>query len=67
VVAIATADGIEERELLRLVAGAERDSEHPLARAIVDAAGARHLEPPGVDSFEAIPGEGAVATVEGKS
>ncbi len=66
VVAIATADGVEESDLLRLVAAAERESEHPLAHAIVDAAGMRHLDPPGVDSFEAIPGEGAVATVEGK-
>ena len=66
VVAVATADDIDEPDLLRLVAAAERDSEHPLARAIVAAARARHLEPPAVDSFRAVPGEGAVATVEGK-
>jgi Cu2+-exporting ATPase len=46
VVAIATADGVEERELLRLVAAVERDSEHPLAQAIVGAAKARGLDPP---------------------
>jgi Cu2+-exporting ATPase len=66
VVAVATADGIDERDLVRLVAAAERDSEHPLARAIVDAARARHLDTPAVESFEAVPGEGAIATVEGK-
>jgi Cu2+-exporting ATPase len=66
VVAVATADGIDERDLLRLVAAAERDSEHPLARAIVDAARAMHLDTPAVESFQAIPGEGAIATVEGK-
>jgi Cu2+-exporting ATPase len=66
VVAVATADGIDERELLRLVAAAERDSEHPLAHAIVDAARARHLDTPTAERFEAVPGEGAIATVEGK-
>jgi len=66
VVAVATADEVDERDLLRLVAAAERDSEHPLAQAIVDAASARHLDTPAVESFEAVPGEGAIATVEGK-
>ncbi|MHA4875226.1 HAD family hydrolase, partial [Enterococcus faecium] len=53
VVEIATADGIEEDELLRLVAAAERDSEHPLAQAILAAAKARSLEPPAADGFQA--------------
>ncbi len=66
VVAVATVEGIDERDLLRLVAAAERDSEHPLAQAIVDAAHARALKPPAVETFEAVPGEGAIATVEGK-
>ena len=65
VVAVATADGVQERELLRLVAAAERDSEHPLAQAIVGAARARGVEPPTADGFTAVPGEGALATVEG--
>jgi Cu2+-exporting ATPase len=66
VVAIATADGIGEEELLRLVAAAERDSEHPLARAIVNAARVRNLQLPRSAGFEAIPGEGALTTVEGR-
>ncbi len=66
VVAVETADWIEENELLRLVAAAERDSEHPLAGAIVQAATTRGLRPPPVESFEAVPGEGAVATVAGR-
>ena len=66
VVAIATADGVDEAKLLRLVAAAERDSEHPLAQAIVDAAKARGVDPPATSGFEAVPGEGATATVEGK-
>jgi Cu2+-exporting ATPase len=66
VVAIATADGVEEADLLRLVAAAERDSEHPLARAIVSAAKTRGLDLPPAEGFEAVPGEGAHATVEGR-
>jgi Cu2+-exporting ATPase len=66
VVDLAIADGIEEKELLRLVAAAERDSEHPLAEAIVNAAHARSLEPPPAERFQAVPGEGALATVEGR-
>jgi Cu2+-exporting ATPase len=66
VVAVETADGVEENELLRLVAAAEGDSELPLSRAIVSAATARGLQPPPADRFEAIPGEGVVATVDGR-
>ena len=65
VVEIATAAGVSEQELLRLVAGAEADSEHPLARAIVNAAHQRGLEPASVADFRAVPGQGAMATVEG--
>jgi P-type Cu2+ transporter len=65
VVEIATADGVSEDELLRLVAGAEGDSEHPLAQAIVNAAQERGLVRAPVSDFRAIPGEGALATVEG--
>ena len=66
VVEIATADGVEENELLRLVAAAEADSEHPLAEAIVSAAKERGIEPPPVQDFQAVPGNGALATVERK-
>jgi Cu2+-exporting ATPase len=65
VVAIATAEATDEKDVLRLVAAAERESEHPLAQAIVTAARDRGLEPPSVDRFEAVPGHGALATVEG--
>ena len=66
VVGIATADGVPEDEILRVVAAAERESEHPLAEAIVTEALARGLELPRVESFEAVPGHGALATVEGR-
>ena len=65
VVEIATADGVSEHELLRLVAAAEGDSEHPLAQAIINAAHERGLAPASVADFQAVPGQGAVATVEG--
>jgi len=66
VVAVATADGVSKDELLRLVAAAEGDSEHPLARAIVNAAKSRGLPVPAADGFTAVPGAGAIATVDGK-
>jgi P-type Cu2+ transporter len=66
VVALVTAEAVDGDELLRRVAAAERESEHPLAEAIVDAATARGLELPAVEVFEAVPGHGALATVEGK-
>ena len=50
--------------LLRLVAGVEAGSEHPIAQALVAAAPAT---PRDVTGFEAIPGEGARATVDGQS
>ena len=66
VVAIATADGLSEDEVLRLVAAAERESEHPLAEAVVKTAQSRSLTLPRVESFEAVPGHGALAVVEGR-
>jgi P-type Cu2+ transporter len=66
VAAVATAGGITEDELLRLVAAAEGDSEHPLAHAIVKAADQRGIRRPPAEAFEAVPGYGATATVEGK-
>ena len=66
VVSVATADGVDESEVLRLVAAAERESEHPLAEAIVRTAESRGLDEAKVDSFEAVPGHGAIALVEGR-
>ena len=66
VVAVATAGDVDEDDVLRLVAGAEGDSEHPLAQAIVKAARARGLAAPRTESFEAVPGHGLVATVDGR-
>ncbi|MDH6372484.1 Cu+-exporting ATPase [Paenibacillus sp. PastF-3] len=55
-----------ETEFLRLVGAAEKNSEHPLAEAIVAGILERNIEMPATDSFEAIPGYGIKAVVEGK-
>jgi Cu2+-exporting ATPase len=65
VVAVAGTDGVDENEVLRLVAAAEGDSEHPLAEAIVKAASSRGLDLARAESFEAVPGHGLLATVDG--
>src|SRR5690606_34402135 len=52
-------------ELLRLAAAAERTSEHHLARAMVEAAGARGIVPALAEECESFPGEGVVALVDG--
>ncbi len=66
VTAIVPATGVDEAELLRLVASVERASEHPLARAIVEAASARKLQLAPVSDFESPAGKGAIGTVEGR-
>ena len=60
------ANGFDETTLLRLAAGADRLSEHPLAQAIVDGARAQGLDPVEPSEFEAIPGHGVETTVEGR-
>ena len=59
-------DGVPEDELLALVAAVERESEHPLGEAIVRRASDRRLQVKRASAFEAIPGHGAVATVDGR-
>ncbi|MGW4226998.1 heavy metal translocating P-type ATPase [Streptomyces bauhiniae] len=61
------ASGLTERELLRIAAAAEHPSEHPLARAIVDAARDRRLPLPPVTDFASTPGTGVTARVEGRT
>jgi Cu2+-exporting ATPase len=64
--AVAAAPGVEEAELLSLAAGVESDSEHPIARAIVEGAGGRGVQPGHATGFEALAGRGARATVDGR-
>ena len=54
-------------EALRLAAAVEADSEHPIARAIVDGARARGLSVPVATAFETLAGRGARAQVEGRA
>jgi Cu+-exporting ATPase len=65
-VAIVVAPGFEENALLRLAAGVERASEHPLAAAIVAAAQTRKLAVPQVTDFDSPSGKGAVGMVESR-
>ncbi len=58
-------DRLSEDDLLSLAAAAEHPSEHPLGRAVVDAAGERDLSVADADAFENVPGHGVRATVEG--
>ncbi|MBA2427418.1 MAG: heavy metal translocating P-type ATPase [Actinobacteria bacterium] len=59
-------DGIAEEALLRLVAAVERESEHPLAEAIVARAEELGVDQVRAERFESVPGRGAVATVEAR-
>jgi P-type Cu2+ transporter len=53
-------------DALRLAAALERDSEHPIGQAIVTSAGEKGLTIPAASGFEAIPGYGVRARVEGR-
>jgi Cu+-exporting ATPase len=64
-VAVEADDGFDEQRLLRLAAGLECGSEHPLAAAIVSAAGEHGFQPPPVEGFESLPGQGVRGRVEG--
>jgi len=57
---------MDEDALLRLAAGVERASEHPLAQAVTEAARARELRVSEPAAFEAVTGFGVIATVENR-
>lgn len=59
-------NGVSEAQLLQLAASAEKFSEHPLGRAVAQAALARNLPIPDPDHFIALPGLGVKAWVEGR-
>ncbi|MGW3565510.1 heavy metal translocating P-type ATPase [Streptomyces sp. NPDC000941] len=62
---VVTTPGMDEGELLRLVAAVERESEHPLAEAVVRRAEAQAVDVTSAGHFENIPGHGATAVVDG--
>ncbi|MFE7706379.1 heavy metal translocating P-type ATPase [Streptomyces sp. NPDC057486] len=61
-----TGSGLDEDEVLILAAAAEHPSEHPLARAVVDAARERGLDLPVAEDFDSTPGIGVTASVGGR-
>jgi Cu+-exporting ATPase len=65
-VAVASAEGFDEHELLSLAASLERGSEHPLAAAIVRGARERGVELANGEAFDAIPGKGITGRVAGR-
>jgi len=64
---VITLGDMNEDELLALAAGLESQSEHPIAEGIVRGAEERDLDYAAPKDFEAIPGKGARATVDGRN
>lgn len=62
---VVTNDGIDEQKLLRLAAGLERNSEHPLASAIVSGARERGVKLVDATRFNSLTGKGVVGEVDG--
>jgi P-type Cu2+ transporter len=65
VVDLVVAGGSSEEEALRIAAGVETESEHPIARGIVASAVEREIDIPSTDGFRAITGKGVAAEVDG--
>jgi P-type Cu+ transporter len=63
----ATPHGIEHGELLRLAAAIQQGSEHPLARAVLDAARDNGIQAAPASSLTALAGRGLAATVDGRA
>jgi Cu+-exporting ATPase len=63
---VVPADGFDEASVLRLAASAERGSEHPIGEAIVARARGDGIVLSDASEFEALPGHGIRATVEGR-
>ena len=67
VVGVAPADGVTAEEALRLTAAVEADSEHPIAQGIVTTARESGLDGARAEGFEALPGRGVRARVDGRT
>lgn len=66
-VTVASADGFDERELLRLAASLERSSEHPLASAIVAGAQQQNVDFSRTESFQSLTGKGVRGQIDGRT
>ena len=64
---ILPADGVSETDLLTLAYALERKSEHPLAKAVLDKATGLGLTAPEVSDFQALPGNGLSASLNGSA
>ena len=58
--------GHDEDDVLRLAAAVERDSEHPIARALMKSAQERGLQVPRAEGFQSMAGHGVQATIDGR-
>ncbi|MBO1417623.1 cation-translocating P-type ATPase, partial [Streptomyces sp. FH025] len=65
--AVHTAEGVTEAEALRLAGAVEHASEHPIARAIAEAAADRTGALPPVEGFRNVPGRGVEGVVDGRT
>lgn len=63
---VVTADNADQSEILRLAAACERRSDHPLAKAVVEAAQSKGLPVPQASDVQTLPGQGIEAVVEGR-
>jgi P-type Cu+ transporter len=65
-VTVVDAPGFTEADVLRLAAGLERGSEHPLAAAILEGARERAVAPAPVESFQSVTGQGVTGISDGR-
>ncbi len=63
---VAVSDGFKEEQVLSWAASVEKGSEHPLGEAIVHAAKEKGMQLSAVEAFEAIPGQGVKARIDGQ-
>jgi Cu+-exporting ATPase len=63
---VAANDGFQEEQVLLWAASVEKGSEHPLGEAIVHAAKEKGMQLSAVEAFEAIPGQGVRARMDGR-
>lgn len=62
---VVPAEGGEARTVLSIAAGLERQSEHPIATAVLEEATERNVELRSATEFEAVPGQGVTARIDG--
>ncbi|MFT9386589.1 heavy metal translocating P-type ATPase [Acetobacter sp.] len=67
VTAMQPAPGVDSADLLRIASALEQNSEHPLARAVMDCAQAHSISVPALADFKAVPGQGVTGVVEGQA